>query len=62
MAAAVAPVTKGGLGESAERGHAHGGEQEEAGRPGVEGQWRDGNGCDGECHGGCGYDELLHRA
>lgn len=31
MAAAVAPVAEGGLGESAERGHAHDGEQEEAG-------------------------------
>ena len=60
MAAAVASMAEGGLGESAERGHAHDGEQEEAGRPGVEGQWRDGNGGDGECRGGCGYDDLLH--
>ena len=60
MAEAVAPVAEGGLGESAERGHAHDGEQEEAGRPGVEGQRRDDDGGDGEGRGRCGYDELLH--
>lgn len=60
MAAAVAPMAEGGLGESAERGQAHDGEQEEAGRERVEGQRRDDGGGDGECRGGCGYDDLLH--